>query len=165
MALCRPFYPKLEILLDETTLVGRGRSNQDALRTLAYSALAELVHHLRQQLTDAQLERIVNMFARCTRFAPACMLCYAQGKCERIFQTDTVPNTGSSPVLEHIIVHSAAHCKHIGRPMSCIMMHAETMETPLPLALYSTFRYGATFRPSLDAIQCNAPSQSCSKGS
>ena len=68
ICICRPFYPHLETLLDESTLVGRSRSNQEALRTLAYSALAELVHNLRQQLTELQLGRIVNMFARWATF-------------------------------------------------------------------------------------------------
>ena len=61
---CRCFYGKLDILMDETVLVGRGKLCQAELRPLAFSMLAELVHHVRQQLTIAQLSRVVYLFSR-----------------------------------------------------------------------------------------------------
>ena len=58
------FYGQLELLLDESVLVGRGRLCQEALRPLAFSMLAELVHHVRSDLTLKQLSRIIYMFSR-----------------------------------------------------------------------------------------------------
>ena len=51
-------------MLDEAVLVGRGRLCQAELRPLAYSMLAELVHHLRSDLNLAQLSRIIYLFSR-----------------------------------------------------------------------------------------------------
>ena len=50
--------------MDETVLVGRGKLCQAELRPLAFSMLAELVHHVRQELTIAQLSRVVYLFSR-----------------------------------------------------------------------------------------------------
>ena len=58
------FYSKLDVLMDETVLVGRGKLCQAELRPLAFSMLAELVHHVRQELTIAQLSRVVYLFSR-----------------------------------------------------------------------------------------------------
>ena len=58
------FYGQLELLLDESVLVGRGRLCQEALRPLAFSMLAELVHHVRSDLTLKQLSRIIYLFSR-----------------------------------------------------------------------------------------------------
>ena len=58
------FLGELETLLAEETLVGRGRLCQAELRPLAYSMLAELVHHIRADLSAPQLSRIVYLFCR-----------------------------------------------------------------------------------------------------
>ncbi|BDA47386.1 probable transcription-associated protein 1 [Coccomyxa sp. Obi] len=58
------FLSELDTLLKEETLVGRGRQCQTELRPLAFSMLAELVHHVRQDLTFAHLSRVIYLFAR-----------------------------------------------------------------------------------------------------
>src|SRR4051812_20303663 len=49
------FVSKIDILLNEKVLVGTGVSSHDTLRPLAYSMLADLLHHVRTDLTPAQL--------------------------------------------------------------------------------------------------------------
>lgn len=61
---CRSFYEQLEVLLDEGVLVGKGRACAGELRPLAFSMLAELIHHVRQDLKLTQLVRIIYVFAR-----------------------------------------------------------------------------------------------------
>ncbi|KAK9813301.1 hypothetical protein WJX72_012102 [[Myrmecia] bisecta] len=58
------FYSKLEVLLEEEVLVGKSRVCQEALRPLAYSMLAELIHHVRGELTLPQLRRCIYIFSR-----------------------------------------------------------------------------------------------------
>ena len=65
----RGFYAHLDALLDEQTLVGDGSACRDALRPLAYSFLAELVHHMRLELSMAQIRRAVYLFSRNVRDA------------------------------------------------------------------------------------------------
>ena len=60
----RGFYPHLDLLLDEVTLVGTGQACIDSLRPLAYSFLAELVHHMRLELSMPQIRRAVYLFSR-----------------------------------------------------------------------------------------------------
>lgn len=64
------FLGELETLLKEETLVGRGRQCQTELRPLAFSMLAELVHHVRQDLTFAHLSRVIYLFARSALLQP-----------------------------------------------------------------------------------------------
>ena len=60
----RGFYPYLDTLLNEEALVGTGQACFDTLRPLAYSFLAELVHHMRLELTLPQIRRTVHIFSR-----------------------------------------------------------------------------------------------------
>ena len=62
---CRAFYEYVDILLDENELLGPGPNCRAELRPLALSMLAELVHHLRNELKLPQLIRIVSLFSRC----------------------------------------------------------------------------------------------------
>ena len=62
--LYRAFYEYVDMLLDENELLGPGQSCQAELRPLALSMLAELVHHLRNDLKLQQLVRIVGLFSR-----------------------------------------------------------------------------------------------------
>ncbi len=61
---CRLFYPRLDELLDDNMLVGSSWAAREALRPLAYSMLAELVHHLRAELTLPQIKTVVHIFSR-----------------------------------------------------------------------------------------------------
>jgi len=61
---CRLFYPRLDELLDDSVLVGSSWATREALRPLAYSMLAELVHHLRTELTLAQIKTVIHIFSR-----------------------------------------------------------------------------------------------------
>lgn len=57
------FLGELDVLCKEETLVGTSRITLE-LRPLAYSMLAELVHHVRSELTMPQLSRIIYLFCR-----------------------------------------------------------------------------------------------------
>ena len=58
------FVQHLDSLMDERMLVGTGWSAKEMLRPLAYSTLADLLHHVRDKLTMPQLQRAVNLFLR-----------------------------------------------------------------------------------------------------
>jgi len=60
------FYPHVDALLDERVLMGCNHrySEQTALRPLGYTALSDLVHHVKTGLTMAQMSKVVCMFSR-----------------------------------------------------------------------------------------------------
>jgi len=58
------FVPYMERLFDENVLLGKGWTTHESLRPLAYSTLADLVHHVRQHLPVADLARAVHLFSR-----------------------------------------------------------------------------------------------------
>ncbi|XP_010548285.1 PREDICTED: transformation/transcription domain-associated protein-like isoform X2 [Tarenaya hassleriana] len=60
----RGLFPLIDILLEERVLVGTGRACFESLRPLAYSLLAEIVHHVRGDLSLSQLSRIIYLFSR-----------------------------------------------------------------------------------------------------
>ncbi|RYQ79865.1 hypothetical protein Ahy_Scaffold1g106653 isoform A [Arachis hypogaea] len=59
----RGLFPLIDTLLEERVLVGTGRACFETLRPLAYSLLAEIVHHVRQDLSLSQLSRIIYLFS------------------------------------------------------------------------------------------------------
>ncbi|KAK9678784.1 hypothetical protein RND81_11G233100 [Saponaria officinalis] len=59
----RGLFPLIDTLLDESVLVGTGRACYETLRPLAYSLLAEIVHHVRGDLSLSQLSRIIYLFS------------------------------------------------------------------------------------------------------
>nr|KYP66863.1 Transformation/transcription domain-associated protein [Cajanus cajan] len=59
----RGLFPLIDTLLEERVLVGSGRACFETLRPLAYSLLAEIVHHVRQDLSLSQLSRIIYLFS------------------------------------------------------------------------------------------------------
>ena len=58
------FFPFLDTLLVQDNLIGKSRACFKALRPLAYSLLAELIHHMRMQLSLEQMGPIIYMFSR-----------------------------------------------------------------------------------------------------
>ena len=54
----------MEKLFNEDILLGKGWTTHESLRPLAYSTLADLVHHVRQALTLADLSRAVALFSK-----------------------------------------------------------------------------------------------------
>ncbi len=58
------FNGKIDGLLDKSVLLGSGPEASDVLRPLAFSTLADLVHHVRKTLTLQQLATIIDMFSR-----------------------------------------------------------------------------------------------------
>jgi len=58
------FISHMDTLLDEKVIVGSGKTSQETLRPLAYSTLADLVHHVRADLSLPQLARVVHLYAR-----------------------------------------------------------------------------------------------------
>ena len=58
------FVPHMEKLFDENILLGTGWTTHESLRPLAYSTLADLVHHVRQLLPLSDLTRAVQLFSR-----------------------------------------------------------------------------------------------------
>ncbi|ORE10738.1 hypothetical protein BCV72DRAFT_199208 [Rhizopus microsporus var. microsporus] len=58
------FVPKIDLLLNESVLIGTGVTAHDTLRPLAYSMLADLVHHIRAELSPVQISRTIYIYSR-----------------------------------------------------------------------------------------------------
>ncbi|KAK1236603.1 transcription-associated protein 1 [Marasmius sp. AFHP31] len=60
----RVLVPQIDKLFDERILLGTGIGNKEVLRTGVYSAVADLFHHLKGELSFPQLSRLVHMHLR-----------------------------------------------------------------------------------------------------
>ena len=60
----RIFLPKIDELLDERTLIGEGLTVYETMRPLAYSMLADLIHHIRENLNRDQIRKTVEVYTR-----------------------------------------------------------------------------------------------------
>lgn len=58
------FVGSMDKLFDEDLLLGRGWTTHESLRPLAYSTLADLVHHVRQHLNIHVLAKAVHLFSK-----------------------------------------------------------------------------------------------------
>lgn len=58
------FIPKIDILLDEEVLIGKGLTVYETLRPLAYSTIADLIHHVRGELTPDQIWKTVRVYCK-----------------------------------------------------------------------------------------------------
>ncbi|KAK5663129.1 hypothetical protein OQA88_6546 [Cercophora sp. LCS_1] len=58
------FLPKIDELLDERTLIGDGLTVYETMRPLAYSMLADLIHHVREGLSPEQIRKTVEVYTR-----------------------------------------------------------------------------------------------------
>lgn len=58
------FLVKIDELLDERTLIGDGLTVYENMRPLAYSMLADLIHHVRDSLTPMQIRKTVEVYTR-----------------------------------------------------------------------------------------------------
>jgi transformation/transcription domain-associated protein len=58
------FLPKIDELLDERTLIGDGLTVYEAMRPLAYSMLADLIHHVREHLQPDQIRKTVEVYTQ-----------------------------------------------------------------------------------------------------
>lgn len=58
------FLTKIDDLLDERTLIGDGLTVYETMRPLAYSLLADLIHHVRESLNPDQIRRTVDVFSK-----------------------------------------------------------------------------------------------------
>lgn len=58
------FVPCIDQLFDENLLVGSGWTTKETVRSLAYSILADLVHHIRTSLSLPQLSQAVHVFSK-----------------------------------------------------------------------------------------------------
>ncbi|PMB68789.1 Transcription-associated protein 1 [Beauveria bassiana] len=62
---CRKiFLPKIDELLDERTLTGDGLTVYETMRPLAYSMLADLIHHVRDSLSPEQIRKTVEVYTK-----------------------------------------------------------------------------------------------------
>ncbi|KAF8621580.1 hypothetical protein AX15_007606 [Amanita polypyramis BW_CC] len=57
-------FNQIDKLFDERVLLGTGIASKEMLRPVAYSAVADMVHHLRNELSVEQITRIVQMYSR-----------------------------------------------------------------------------------------------------
>lgn len=57
------FLTKIDDLLDERTLIGDGLTVYETMRPLAYSLLADLIHHVRDSLSRDQIRKTVEVFS------------------------------------------------------------------------------------------------------
>ncbi|KAK2466244.1 hypothetical protein APHAL10511_001886, partial [Amanita phalloides] len=57
-------FDQIDKLFDERVLLGTGIASKEMLRPVAYSAVADMVHHLRNELSVEQITRIVQTYSR-----------------------------------------------------------------------------------------------------
>jgi len=60
----RGFYSQLELLMNDDVLVGKGRCSFYQIRPLAYSTLADMIHHVRDMLMLSQVSTIVDFYGK-----------------------------------------------------------------------------------------------------
>ncbi|KAI9846327.1 MAG: hypothetical protein M1837_004180 [Sclerophora amabilis] len=58
------FLKKIDELLDERTLIGDGLTVYETMRPLAYSMLADLIHHVREALDKNQIRRTIEVYTK-----------------------------------------------------------------------------------------------------
>lgn len=58
------FLTRIDDLLDERTLLGDGLTVYESMRPLAYSLLADLIHHVRDSLSPDQIRKTVEVFSK-----------------------------------------------------------------------------------------------------
>ncbi|KKK18394.1 hypothetical protein P175DRAFT_0247193 [Aspergillus ochraceoroseus IBT 24754] len=58
------FLDKIDELLDERTLIGDGLTVYETMRPLAYSMLADLIHHVREHLNRDQIRRTIEVYTK-----------------------------------------------------------------------------------------------------
>ena len=58
------FLTKIDDLLDDRTLIGDGLTVYETMRPLAYSLLADLIHHVRDSLKPDQIRRTIDVFSK-----------------------------------------------------------------------------------------------------
>ena len=58
------FVPVIDQLFDESTVIGTGWTAHESLRPLAYSTVADLVHHVRQVIPLKHLQMAVDVFSK-----------------------------------------------------------------------------------------------------
>lgn len=58
------FVTHIERLFDENILIGKGWTAHESMRPLAYSTLADLVHHVRTSLPMSELALAVDLFSK-----------------------------------------------------------------------------------------------------
>ncbi|KAJ1995714.1 transcription-associated protein 1 [Coemansia sp. RSA 1358] len=61
----KAFVPLADKFLDMQVLVGSGLASQCILKPFAFSMLADLMHHIRSELSPSQLTRMVDFYAGC----------------------------------------------------------------------------------------------------
>ncbi|KAJ2091537.1 transcription-associated protein 1 [Coemansia sp. RSA 986] len=61
----KAFVPLADKFLDMNVLVGAGLASQCILKPFAFSMLADLMHHIRSELSPSQLTRMVDFYAGC----------------------------------------------------------------------------------------------------
>ncbi|EMD40733.1 hypothetical protein CERSUDRAFT_111311 [Gelatoporia subvermispora B] len=60
----RALLPQIDKLIDERVLLGTAIGSQETIRPSAFACFADLIHHLRGDLTPEQLTRICNVYLR-----------------------------------------------------------------------------------------------------
>ncbi|KAI9850594.1 MAG: hypothetical protein M1838_005379 [Thelocarpon superellum] len=58
------FLKQIDALLDEKTLIGDGLTVYETMRPLAYSMLADLIHHVRDALNKDQIRRTIQVYTK-----------------------------------------------------------------------------------------------------
>ncbi|KAG4306575.1 hypothetical protein PORY_000563 [Pneumocystis oryctolagi] len=57
------FVKKIDLLLDQRVLIGEGVTVHETLRPLAYSMLADLIHHVRSELNAKQISQTIRVYS------------------------------------------------------------------------------------------------------
>ena len=86
------FLKKIDELLDERTLIGDGLTVYETMRPLAYSMLADLIHHLRESLSKEQIRRTVEVYTKNLHADTNCnSICQVTCECYEARRSPTPP--------------------------------------------------------------------------
>lgn len=101
------FLSQIDTLLDEHVLTGNSVTGHENLRPLAFSMLADLIHHCRADLTLSQLSRVVHVY--CANVHDPTLASAIQTMCSKLLLNLIDPIAGKEPqeavkILQRILL-------------------------------------------------------------
>ncbi|KIY71478.1 hypothetical protein CYLTODRAFT_487243 [Cylindrobasidium torrendii FP15055 ss-10] len=124
--------PVIDKLLDERVLLGVGIGSRETLRTPVFQAFTDLFHHLRSELSLAQLERIVRLYSHQLNNPSASLSIHIIagkilfGTAEALLTRETTKSTGI--ILEGIFKNCLERLEALVISHECLLAAASKKE-------------------------------------
>lgn len=131
------FLAYVDTLVDDRVLIGFGQTCREQLRPLAYSMIADLVHHVREELSIVTLSRVIHIYS-CDVHDPTLALSI-QTMCSKLLLNVTenvVRNNGDEEESVHILNRSleafTAKVESVAATRDMYTRWKEPLGTPRP---------------------------------